>query len=243
MDATNRRGGTGIAASSNPGRMENPWLDLPAHPDYVLPIDAAAVEAVNTGLQASPDAKLQLGVLPEPFIGRPDASIVVLNLNPGFGAGDGGAKNIDANLYAAIRANLRHEAISHPFYYLNPEFADSGGYKWWNSRLDALIVASSRERVAENLLCAEWCPYASTTAGAIRGTQIPSSAYTFQLVRKALEREAVVILFRSEQLWLSSIPKLASYRSFYKVKNPRNPSISQTNCPEGYLKALRALKS
>jgi len=219
--------------------MDNPWCELAAQPDYVLPMDVAAVSSLNDRTRRQSDA-IQLGVLPEPFIGQRDAPIIILNLNPGFREGEDGARNSPA-LYEAMRKNLLHEAISYPFYYLNPQFERSGGYKWWKPKLRTLVAETSREKLAANLLCAEWFPYASSKGCRIRGELMPSSAYTFQIVREACARDAVVILFRSERLWLAAVPVLASYQRFYKVSNPRQPFIDANNCADGYREALRVL--
>lgn len=62
--------------------MVNPWISLPASALFVLSRDAEAIEAFNAG--ASESHAIHLEVIPEPFIGLPDAPVVLLNLNPGL---------------------------------------------------------------------------------------------------------------------------------------------------------------
>ncbi len=59
----------------------NPWLHLPMTAPFVLAEDAPLVERFN--LTASPDHRLDLTLLPEPFLGLPSAPVVLLGLNPG----------------------------------------------------------------------------------------------------------------------------------------------------------------
>ena len=70
---------------------------------------------------------------------------------------------------------------------------------------------------------------------------LASQQYSFGLVRQALQRDAVIILLRSERLWFAAMPELASYRRLYRIKNPQNPTLSVRNCPEGYDRVVEAL--
>jgi hypothetical protein len=51
-------------------------------PPYVYAMDNLAVDAFNA--HARDEHRIHTDVLPEPFLGRKDAPIVLLNLNPGF---------------------------------------------------------------------------------------------------------------------------------------------------------------
>lgn len=62
--------------------MENPWKHLPGQPPYVLPADAPAISSFNQGV--SDEHQIRLELLPEPYLGDPDAPIILLSLNPGF---------------------------------------------------------------------------------------------------------------------------------------------------------------
>ena len=61
---------------------DNPWQRLPLDAPFVLPEDHAAI--ANFNASAPGEKFVHLEVLPEPFLGRPDAPVVVLGLNPGF---------------------------------------------------------------------------------------------------------------------------------------------------------------
>lgn len=61
-------------------QQANPWAALPEVPPYVLPKDRLHVEAFNRYV----DVKHQLGgsLVPQPFLGDPQAPVIVLGRNP-----------------------------------------------------------------------------------------------------------------------------------------------------------------
>src|SRR5207248_910985 len=61
----------------------NPWLSVPSQPPYVLQCDRSPIAEYNAKCRAE-EYRLQTDVLPEPFIGGTEVSVVLLNLNPGF---------------------------------------------------------------------------------------------------------------------------------------------------------------
>src|SRR5688500_3058766 len=63
----------------------NPWLRLPDSGPYVLADDAEAVGRFNDKPNRKPIHLLRIhDLLPEPFIGSPDAPVVLLSNNPGW---------------------------------------------------------------------------------------------------------------------------------------------------------------
>jgi hypothetical protein len=112
----------------------NPWLALPREPPYVLPDDAAVLSRLPR------DYGLHLDVLPAPFAGDPKRTrVCILTLNPGFAETDADdhrkARYVDQRLAAlAFRADW-------PFPYLDPKLADTGGGRYWQSRLGPVIAA------------------------------------------------------------------------------------------------------
>lgn len=58
--------------------MLNPWADLPGGPPFVSPADAPYIRRYPTAAQS-----LQLDLLPSPYVGKPDARVYLLLLNPG----------------------------------------------------------------------------------------------------------------------------------------------------------------
>lgn len=236
--------------TSGESLITNPWSALSERPPYCLEIDKPGLADGATPAFAA--TALQFGVLPEPYIGRPDADIVLLNLNPGFLPGDDEDRNHNPVVTEMLRKNYLHMFGPFPFYYLHPEFAGSGGYRWWawneTSKhrragiLWPLIEISSPEVVAYNVFCAEYFPYASIEGGVARSVRAASSEYTFELVRRALAREALVIILRSARQWEDAVPALCSYSHRFSVNNKRYPIISSRNCPEGFHRAATLLR-
>lgn len=204
--------------------MRNPWIDLPASPPYVLPCDRAAVERFNA--RAKPPVALRLQHLPEPFIGRRDAPVVLLNLNPGF-SDDDDEWHGSARFAAALRTNLAHEALDWPLYLLNPAFP-TPGQDWWAQKLRWLIAATSAERVARNVLCVEFYGYHSIKCGR-RTVWLPSQAYGAHLVRQAMQRDALIVQLRAARAWRTLVPELTSYPRIARLSSSSNVSMSPKN--------------
>lgn len=221
--------------------IENPWVDLPDSPPYVLPADAAAVERFNSNLKPGQEAfKVQVdSVIPESFVGDPThASVVVLLLNAGYKAVDGAA-HADPAFLAALQKNLRHEATDYPFYFLDPQFEDTPGGAWWRARLRWLIADTGLEQVAHRLACVEWFTYKSTSFKT--GCRVPSQRYGRSLVADALARGALVVPLRARKVWEQSVPGLArqahdittaSQQSVYL--SPGNLKLNGVKTPDAY---------
>ena len=58
--------------------MSNPWGRLPCTAPFVLPEDKEEVLAFNKKVGEGHPAYLRLEVMPEPFVGKPDAPVVLL---------------------------------------------------------------------------------------------------------------------------------------------------------------------
>lgn len=214
----------------------NPWSRLPAHAPYVLPEDQPAIDHFNA--TARSEHRLHLELLPEPFLGTPTAPVVLLSLNPGYSPEDLAAHQ-DSGFQARSRANLTHAASADPFLLLNPEI-QAPGRRWWEAKLAPLIKACGREAVAAGVMCIEYFAYHSLrfAHGELR---VPSQDYAFQLLRVALQRQALIVALRAERLWRAAVPELASYAFLYRLNSAQNVVVSERNCPAGYAAVVRAL--
>jgi hypothetical protein len=209
---------------------DNPWLRLPKGADFVLPEDKDLVDAFN--LTAENRLKLHLELLPEPFLGRADAPVVLLNLNPGY-SDDDLSWHQNPLFQTRYRRNLSHEPCDYPFYLLAPDVSSAPGHGWWTGKLKALIQAVGAQTVARNVLCVEYFPYHSERFGhgALRLT---SQNYSFNLVRVAIEREAVVVCMRGKRFWFEAVPELISYSRLFHLNSTQNVAVSPRNCPDGF---------
>jgi len=209
--------------------MNNPWERLPSQSPYVLPEDAERVSAFNAS--ASDDTALQLELLPEPFLGNPNAPVVLLNLNPGFDPRDE-VYHREPKFIERSRENLRHQKSDYPFFLLDPAITAPGN-RWWTRKLGALIREFDLLTVAQRVLCVEYFPYHSRRFGHGK-LVLPSQEYSFSLVRRAIEHKATIIIMRSKRIWFEAVPELNGYGRLYQLRNARSPYISPRNCPDGF---------
>lgn len=214
---------------------DNPWVDLPKRSPFVLPEDKACIE--NFNLKANDNFRIHLEIIPEPYLGNWNAPVVLLALNPGF-------KDADLTFHAnprfseLSRANLLHKPADYPFYLLDPSIDRT---KWWDRHLRRLIDEVGCEKVANNVLCVEFFPYHSRK---FRHTKcrVPSQEHSFELVRQAIERDAVILLLRGRKQWVGEIPELENYRHFYIANTVQNAVVSPGNFPTGFKAALDAIR-
>ena len=219
--------------------MNNPWEQLSDHPPFILPSDEQVLHAYNTKVRL--EYQLRFELYPEPFIGNPDASVILLALNPGFDPNSDRTPTVnrDINMY---RNNLCHQEQEYPFYLLNPGVG-GGGYIWWTGKLRPLIqLPLPQDFLACNVFAIEYFPYHSKKWH-YKIPRVPSQEYSFYLVRKAMQRNATIIIMRSYKLWTSAIPELLEYPLAYKLNSCQKVVISPKNCPLGFIQVVKTLKS
>ena len=216
--------------------MKNPWIDLANREPFALQDDLCPILRFN---QTADDVtRIHLNVLPEPFIGLPDASVVLLNLNPGFSEEEVAYHHLDEYFRNAALANLSHTPQPYPFYFLDPAVS-SPGHRWWQSRLRTLLERVPVGRLSQRLLCVEYFPYHSARFSATV-PRVPSQEYSFQLVRDAVARGAVIIAMRALRSWRQAVPELES-TTVHSLNSAQSVYITSGNCPTGFPAALAAL--
>jgi hypothetical protein len=213
--------------------MQNPWILLPETAPFVLAQDVPTIEAYNRNPRRKDIHKIHLEeALPEPYAGNLEAPVILLCGNPGLSAHNQAALLHNTAYVSASRANRLHEGMRYPFYYLDPQFAGTPGYDWWNKKLRPLLEHCGRDAVARNLCVVEYFPYHSIKFG--RPPCVPSQAYSWHLVREGLARRALVVYMRNVRLWQDAVPELAGYEHACIVRSPQNPALSHTNCREWF---------
>jgi hypothetical protein len=214
----------------------NPWTRLPRRPPYVLDEDAALVAAFNA--RAKPEHRIDMTLLPEPFVGRHDAPVVLLNLNPGWKPSNA-ATHSQPHFVARSRGNLEQAVAPYPFFLLDPTI-QAHGILWWSRKLRQPIVEVGLEAVANGVLCVEYFPYHSWRYGS-RPPRVPSQEFSFELLRQAIEREAVIVVMRSKRRWEAVVPELVGYSRRVALRNVQNPCVSPGNCKDGYETIVSAI--
>lgn len=213
--------------------VANPWRHLPQEAPFVLKLDAD--EAARLGINL--DATFKLQQMPEPFFGSPDADVVVLLLNPGWDPADVPV-HLDPAFRIAVRDSLEHADKEYPFIHLAPGERMTPGRDWWERNIAAqLIAATSLQAVSRGLLCLQFMGYKSERY-LDRDLRLPSQQYTFHLLRRAMQRNALVLIMRSHKLWCSEVPELEEYTNKAIAINKRRPYLSNGNFEPGVFEQI-----
>jgi hypothetical protein len=161
------------------------------------------------------DSSLHLGLLPVPYRGNlSKADIFIIMLNPGLGLSDYQTEE-DKEQNEQVRLILRQEfaKVEYPFLALNPEYAWTGGFQWWERKLRQVITriaidycendyAAALRFLSQRLAMIEIFPYHSRTfnAGSLR-SRLPSVQKATGFVRSLLPRaekgEITIIVTRA----------------------------------------------
>ncbi len=178
-----------------------------------------------------------LGLLPQPFMGDlKNAEIYVLTLNPGYSPTDYFGEYCVPEFREALLRNLRQEHTSPAKrnLHLDPQYAWSGGYGYWHTRLSGIILefaktrgwsyAKARSKLGEKLTIIELIPYHSLSGVYI---QLPSTKLAMDFVKShVLKRvrcdKAIVIGLRQAdrenpcQLWSQVLRDLGECDGVYR---------------------------
>lgn len=134
---------------------------------------------------ADVDRRLQLGLVPQPFMGNLEAAkVVIVLLNPGLAPADFHAEFEHPAFREALLQNLRGErrGAEFPFLFLDPAWAWTGGYAWWYARVRRIVSCFEKAQgsrraaqsfVAKNVASLELVPYHSQNEPR-RYLQLPS---------------------------------------------------------------------
>ncbi len=227
------------ATSSEPSGCSNPWDNLSASPPFAAPVDVPLLNSLSSRLQGR--FALQFDLLPQPWTGNfQTAEVFLLALNPGFNEDDHvELRNPD---YAEQwRLALSFQTRT-PFYFLDPAFQSTGGFRWWHRRLRDLIDEVGLDAVAQKVMCIEHFPYKSVRYRPLAIT-LPSQRFSFELVEDAIQRRKKIVVMRSERVWLESVPELRSY-PYIRLSNHQNPYLSRAQMTaEQFQRLANALRS
>jgi|tagenome__1003787_1003787.scaffolds.fasta_scaffold20812185_1 hypothetical protein len=203
---------------------DNLWENLPHTPPYIASADRDAVTR-----DAVDHSALKLNCLPVPWIGDPrSASVLLLGLNPGWTPA---TEQLEQGVYAAEnRLGLTFKSRV-PMWNFDERLTGTPGHRWWSQRLRRIIETVGLQRVQTGVACVEWFPYHSERFRRLR-LLLPSQAYGFSLVARAVDRGAVIVLMRSRALWLNSVAGLAS-ADVLELKVPRSAYVTAKNLSAG----------
>jgi hypothetical protein len=148
----------------------------------------------------------------------------------------------DPGRAAAILGNLGDDDDLHVHSYLTEAFAATAGGRWWRKTLRAVMeVAHLRsEDLAQRVLAVEFHGYHSQDWAALPVT-LPSQWFAFDLVKEAVERDAVVVVLRGRRDWEVAVPSLRGYPHALKTNSVQSSAVSPGNLgQEGFDEVARA---
>lgn len=227
-------------------KMENPWKHFEISKEMVHESDREAFEIHNARAK-KPNHRLLMQLAPEPWIGSPQAKVVILYANPGATDGDqeGRKQECADRINELSIANLRGQINDYPHFFFNEELKESAGYKWYAKRFRLLIEGSSVEEVSKGIMTCELAPYHSVNWRK-PSNDFATQKYTFEIVRQAVEDEKVILIIRGKDTWLENVPGLQKYLENGKAFLPSSRQcgyITRNNLGEGFDAALKAIRN
>lgn len=216
--------------------MENPWLKLNTEKyPYILDVDREIINKINKR-RFEADYLIRLDNLPTPYAGDFNkAKILLLQLNPGSEILPGlePTENheflIYRNLKDALTKSLLHKNMDFPFYWLNPEFMLTGGFKYW-TRIFSTVIKNKNDykKIANKICCVQYFPYHSKKYQPINRI-LESQKYSFNLVKDFIKKSnRIVVLMRAEKKWLEAVPELKN-NLYAALKSKINPVLTENN--------------
>jgi len=211
--------------------------------DYIIAEERSIIDEFNKSNKE--EHRIHKEIMPSPFMGNVEiAPIVLLTLNPGFDEKEE-AKGFYKKYLSWFEKNLTHNIMDFnlPLFCLDKEYIEYSPY-WYNKLKPLHLEDEKRIRNLSFKLCKiQFFAYTTKKFKNIHDkyfkgndNYLPSQHYNFYLVRKAMKRDAIIILTRAKKYWFSAIPELEKYPNLYLTNNYRNPIISEKNCPKGFSK-------
>jgi hypothetical protein len=207
------------------------------------------------------DKQPHLSLLPAPFIGNlQSAKIFILLMNPGLSTTDYYAEEVQEFRNAQI-SNLHQTNANDefPFFLLNPEFAWSGGFIWWEALLRPILLKLVESKqvdtyyealafLAKKLAVIELIPYHSVDGKAFNGRGNPwrnlaSAKEALKFVQRLCNSSThpLILVLRSHKRWHLETHKKCSCFRCPAIRRPTlNPDIEEMagNAGRAILEAL-----
>lgn len=217
--------------------INNPWKTISSkNNEYILNTDRTTIDKHNKN--RNEDDRIRYNNPPTPYAGDfENAKILLLQLNPGSEIFPGLNPNEDfefkiyKNLKKDIFKSLKHEKMEFPFYWLNPEYVLTGGFRYWVKIFSTVLKEKSDyKKLANKICCAQYFPYHSKKYRAINSI-LKSQEYTFALVKNFITKpDRLIIMMRAQKEWPrdQAIPKLKNI-PYATLRSKRNPVLTKNN--------------
>jgi hypothetical protein len=234
--------------------MKNPWEDVvrDGNGNYYAKIDKDAVFELKNRLEGT-DCALHLECYVDSCCtGDPNAPVYLLTLNPRYDPNTD--KIADEALYERYSKKHRGKKPEYPYGPLDPELKDTGAAAYVRGRMHwiweelakkAGIDEEAAKKIVANTICEVLYFSYKSKQFSMTDRTVPSQEYTFELVREAIKRGALIIIMRSQKLWEKKVPELKKHKEkglVYVLKSPRHITISPGNIsPEGFDKLIETI--
>lgn len=239
--------------------MENPWIELINSKDntnLILSDESEIVRMFNDrnrliSATSEFDYQIHTDIMPAPFMGDVlNSPIVLLTLNPGWDPKEeevGFYKKYDSYWEQIIQHKFPIPEL--PLFCLDDEYAKKSPY--WATKLKPLINRTSKELVAKNISVIQFFPYQSRKYKDLykdlTDDKLRSQKYNFELVRKAIDRNAIIVILRSKRLWFDAIKELnpeneGHYKNVRFTNSKLNPTLSEKNLNGAFDEIVERLK-
>lgn len=216
--------------------MNNPWENIRDEQPYVAPGDEIAIQRWNQEMREKRQeaARIHKEFLAEPYLGNPDAPVVLLNSNPGYDSEEQAHQEPD---YRSLSFdNLRHSPLPYPLFWLDPvpngitkllTGMETFEYRWWYNHVvrpllqpyriaEGTLRAQTVQRaIAQNVFVVNSCAYHAQALLRGDALNMPSQVYSEYLVARAMARGALVLVLRFDDYWLPILQR-----------NPQHPKTS-----------------
>lgn len=217
--------------------MTNPWEKLEKNSsEFILQEDRQIIKEFNSK-NSKEEFKIHTDILPFPFVGNVlEAPIVLLMLNPGYEQQerDNGFYNEFKDIFWK-QLNHKYDEMEYPYYCLNPVIFSYSDY--WPKRLKKAIIGITEQEFSKKVCNIQFFPYSSKNMDwsyfkkTLKNNFLESQEYNFYLVRKAMERNALILFPRrgSQHKWYNVIEGLKDYENQYVAKAPFGAYITENN--------------
>jgi len=242
--------------------MENPWKNLIQeineegfNGNYVLKEEQAIVEKFNEKLKGynnkDKEYSIHTEIMPAPFMGDVhNAPIVILMLNPGYDPTEE-----ENGFYKNYMHYWKNEIVhipsipDYPFFALDVEYCKSSPY--WGNKLKFLLEHTDRRTLAKKICTIQLFPYQSKNYKPIYkklikeenfDNYLPSQDYNFELVKNAMDRNAIIIIARGKNAWFEAVKGLKNYPNKHFTRSSQNITISSNNLPDVFDEIIKKIK-
>ncbi len=235
--------------------MNNPWIKFSQNLDtsnLVLEEEQQVIAAFNQ--KVDDKYKIHTDIMPAPFMGDVhNAPVMILVLNPGFDKEEE-KRGFYTKYFDFWRDEIQHKWNKKlPLYCLDEEYCTYSNY--WATVLSPIsseLGENGKEIIAKNVCKVQLFPYQTTKFKAIHktilkkhgfGSYLPSQQYNFQLVKKAIQRNALIVLPRAVTKWEEAIPELKEYKNKCTTNSYLNITLSQKNLGSDFNRIIDKLRA